>query len=165
LFVNLPVSLLPDINGPTLLEPLFDFKNYQADSNSESKPIVLILEDADSVLSPRMMDNINQVHTLLNLGDGLVGQALNLRVIATTNQKQREFDPALVRPGRLCTLQEFPLLTPEQAERCFKNLAPEREIPNFSKPVSLAQIYKDISHEDGNVINRNNNASVGFRVN
>ena len=76
---------------------------------------------------------------LLNATDGIWGDALNLRVIATTNARHCEIDPALLRPGRLCCRLAVGLLRPEHASRVFERLtgAPR----SFEKPVSLAEIY------------------------
>lgn len=76
---------------------------------------VLILEDAESILLRRAEDNREKVATLLNLTDGMLGDALGLHVVCTMNSELGDLDPALLRPGRLVAHRRFELLTAAQA--------------------------------------------------
>lgn len=99
---------------------------------------ILILEDAESVLLRRDGDNREKVATLLNLTDGMLGDALGLHVICTLNSGLNDLDPALLRPGRLVANREFGLLTAEQATRLTAALGlPEPKGEN----VSLAELF------------------------
>lgn len=89
---------------------------FWANENRSSKHRrVLILEDAESVLLRRADDNREKVATLLNLTDGMLGDALGLHVVCTLNSELTDLDPALLRPGRLVAQREFELLTAEEA--------------------------------------------------
>lgn len=89
---------------------------FWAGENRNSKlRKVLILEDAESVLLRRGDDNREKVATLLNLTDGMLGDALGLHVVCTLNSELTDLDPALLRPGRLVAHRDFELLTAEQA--------------------------------------------------
>lgn len=99
---------------------------------------VLILEDAESVLLRRGDDNREKVGTLLNLTDGMLGDALGLHVVCTLNSDLADLDPALLRPGRLVAHRDFDLLTNEEACR----LADVLKLPApSSERVSLAELF------------------------
>lgn len=108
------------------------------ESRSSKLRKVLILEDAESVLLRRGDDNREKVATLLNLTDGMLGDALGLHVVCTLNSELADLDPALLRPGRLVAHRDFELLTAEEATRLGTLLgvaAPSAE------RVSLAEMF------------------------
>lgn len=112
---------------------------FWASENRNSKlRKILILEDAESVLLRRGDDNREKVATLLNLTDGMLGDALGLHVVCTLNSELTELDPALLRPGRLVAHRDFDFLTNEEACR----LATTLNLPAPStERVSLAELF------------------------
>lgn len=99
---------------------------------------VLILEDAESVLLRRGDDNREKVATLLNLTDGMLGDALGLHVVCTLNSELADLDPALLRAGRLVAHRDFELLTGTQA----RQLAAVLGVPAPSGDrLSLAELF------------------------
>jgi hypothetical protein len=113
--------------------------SFWANENRNSRlRKVLILEDAESILLRRNDDNREKVGTLLNLTDGMLGDALGLHVVCTLNSDLSDLDPALLRPGRLVAHRDFDLLTNEQASR----LAALIGLPAPSgERVSLAELF------------------------
>jgi len=99
-----------------------------------------ILEDADSALIPRGSDNMASIASLLNLGDGLLGRILDLRVVATTNAKKNEVEPALLRSGRLLSRIEIPALDRSQAARIYKRLTGAEDLVPANGQ-TLADVY------------------------
>lgn len=77
---------------------------------------VLILEDAEEILTPRTSQRDNFVSNLLNLTDGLLGDCLRIQVICTFNSKLQDVDQALLRNGRLQGRYEFKALEHEKAK-------------------------------------------------
>lgn len=117
-------------------------------SKNSSMRRVLILEDADVLLRTRGLDNQEKVSTLLNITDGILGDALGLHVICTLNGSMDELDPALVRPGRLVAHRNFRLLTSDEAMELSVHLG--KEPPEGRGDVSLAEIFnRDTSEEIG----------------
>jgi energy-coupling factor transporter ATP-binding protein EcfA2 len=113
--------------------------SFWAGENRDSKlRKVLILEDAESVLLRRADDNREKVATLLNLTDGMLGDALGLHVVCTLNSELTDLDPALLRPGRLVAHREFDLLTTEEAGRLAAALGLP---PPTGERVSLAEFF------------------------
>src|SRR6202020_1235269 len=104
-------------------------------------PVVLIVEDADDCLVPRGTDNMSQIAALLNLSDGLVGSAFDIRRLATTTAKVTEVDSAILRPGRLCRRIEVPPLQPDHATDILRGLLGAEPRVVFRKPVTLAEVY------------------------
>lgn len=90
--------------------------------NTYDRPIIIVLEDADSCLSTRMGDNMGRLSAILNTSDGILGSTLDIRIIATTNAHKVDFDPAILRPGRLCTHISTDRLSEEQSNEIFTRL-------------------------------------------
>ena len=99
---------------------------------------VLILEDAEGILLRRGDDNREKVATLLNLTDGMLGDALGLHVVCTINSELADLDPALLRPGRLVAHREFELLDAEEARALAALLGVSA--PDADR-VSLAELF------------------------
>jgi SpoVK/Ycf46/Vps4 family AAA+-type ATPase len=95
MFIVMPASMVGSLDGPEFVDTLY--KTY---SKSDG-PLVLIIEDADSVLAPRAGDNMHSISSLLNLSDGILGVLMDIRIVATTNAQVDELDEAIKRPGRL----------------------------------------------------------------
>lgn len=112
-FIMVDPGIMTNISGPNLISTFLEEAN-------PDYPIVLCIEDADSCLVGRMQDNMSYISSLLNLTDGIYGESLNIHVIASTNQKKVEIDPALARPGRMHQMIEFRKLNKEEAENIYK---------------------------------------------
>lgn len=145
MFVLISPDMVSSLSGPELLPVLLTNKNnYQMNG-----PIVLVLEDADRCLVRREGDNISEIQALLNLGDGILGSLLDLRIICTTNAKKLEMEPALLRPGRLSQRMEVGPLDFQTARDVFHRLLPEAQFPekltvdNQHSPLkmTLAEVY------------------------
>lgn len=96
--VIVPSHMVAELSGPDLIGSLIGW----------AAPTVLVLEDADQAMLSREVAsekdkelNTGALASLLNLSDGLVGSLCNFRIVATTNAKVQDIDPALLRPGRL----------------------------------------------------------------
>jgi hypothetical protein len=76
---------------------------------------VLVLEDAETLLSERDRLNKSPVAALLNLTDGLMTQFIQLHLICTLNCKIDDVDPALLRPGRLRYFKSFDRIPRQRA--------------------------------------------------
>jgi hypothetical protein len=110
---------------------------FWADENRNSRlRKVLILEDSESILQRRAEDNREKVATLLNLTDGMMGDALGLQIICTLNCNLSDLDPALLRPGRLIGRHEFKPLSLAEARRLATHLG--RPLPDG--PATVAEI-------------------------
>ncbi len=141
MFVLVSPDMVTALAGPELLPLLLSHKHSYA-----TGPIILILEDADRCLVTRQGDNINSIQSLLNLGDGILGSMLDLRIIATTNAKKLEMEAAILRPGRLSKRLEVGALDTPTAIGVVKSLLPDnpeaiKDERLFAKKVTLAEAY------------------------
>src|SRR5690606_15176095 len=84
-------------------------------------------------------DNMHNISALLNLTDGLWGAALDLRIVATTNAKSLEFDPAITRPGRMTVLETIGKLDNEHANAVYTRLT--GKAIKGSGSYTLAEVY------------------------
>jgi ATP-dependent 26S proteasome regulatory subunit len=134
-FVIVPSALAGMLGNPELVSALIDDRARRRGDG----PVVMVLEDADSALVPRRSDNADQVSALLNASEGIIGVALDLRILATTNARLNEVDAAFLRPGRLCHRIEMGLLAPPHASRVFERLTGSSR--TFAEPSTLAEVY------------------------
>lgn len=132
-FVYVPSNLITQLLDPTFFTFLYDNTHSKGDRN-----IVLIIEDAESILMDRKGNDNPGVSNLLNLSDGILNDILGIQVIATFNIGTEFIDKAVMRPGRLIAMKEFQLLTEKQAAELIaqKGL---KVIPKNNMP--LAEIY------------------------
>ena len=105
-------------------------------------PLVLILEDADRVLVPRdnKQGSMNAISQVLNLGDGILGSVLDIRIGASTNANKVEMDPATRRPGRLCRYSAVDALSAKESSDALSRLTGKPF--TVKAPTTIAQIYR-----------------------
>lgn len=103
------------------------------------KPKALIIEDAEFLLMSRGPENSRWVAHLLNLTDGLLGDALTLHLIATVNCPIDGIDPALRRAGRLTHQWNFNNLSRNAAAELARHHG--RELSAEGQEISLAEIF------------------------
>jgi ATP-dependent 26S proteasome regulatory subunit len=152
LIVLLPAKFVSEVDSPALVTLLTEEKsdrygtfNMKSDSPEEednsSRPILFIIEDADSCLVPRDGSNVSMISSLLNYTDGIFGSMLDLRIIATTNAEKMEFDEALLRPGRLCRHVTVGEISAVKASEIYKRLTGKDK--EYQGKTTLARVYAD----------------------
>jgi SpoVK/Ycf46/Vps4 family AAA+-type ATPase len=110
----------------------------------QNRNSILIIEDAENIIRDRTHDNFlpNQaVSNLLNLSDGLLGDAMHQQIICTFNCDIKGVDPALMRDGRLVIEHKFDKLNPHEARRICKQLEIPGNGEDIHQPITLAEIY------------------------
>lgn len=142
-FILLPAALISEISGPGLANVLLDIRK----NGKDQPPMVLIVEDADEALVRRDAANMSAVSTLLNVGDGIFGTVLDIRIICTSNaghlKTNDDLDPAIIRPGRLCRRISVGALSGGQATLRFFDLGGKGEPPwKDEDRVTIAEVYK-----------------------
>ena len=101
---------------------------------------ILLLEDAEKVIRSRGSNDSGAVSNILNITDGILGDCLNIMIIATFNIERENIDSALVRKGRLLFEHCFKALSAEECNEIFKSIGSER---TTDVPMTLADIYND----------------------
>jgi hypothetical protein len=117
---------------------------------------ILVIEDAENILTSRENENNPLVSDLLNLTDGLLADCLNIQIICSFNIDISKVDDALIRQGRLIAKYEFKELEATKAQQLSNKLGYNSII---NKPKSLASIYnqKEMKFQQSVKIN-----SIGF---
>ncbi len=138
-FIYVPSYQVVEWSSPTIISVLNSIKK------TNLFPLIFIIEDADSCLVPRQGTdtNVNAISALLNLSDGILGALFDIRIVATTNATLDQYDPAIIRNGRLCKKIDINLLSPQKANEIYKRITKEDKEP-FMKEILLADIYKYI---------------------
>jgi SpoVK/Ycf46/Vps4 family AAA+-type ATPase len=125
------MNLLKEMTKPGFLPFLMQYPNS-----------ILIIEDAENIILDRK-DSINPnqaVSNLLNLSDGLLGDAMHQQIITTFNCEIKGIDPALIREGRLVVEHKFDKLSTENAQRLAKEVVIDGA-DQIQRPMTLAEIY------------------------
>lgn len=144
-FIYLPSYLMNEIANPDLISFISNYKNS-----------VLILEDAENVLTSSNSERTQAVSNILNISDGLLNDAVNIQILATFNVSKKIIDDALTRPGRLRLKHEFKKLSAEEANKLCEKMGINKK---FKKDVSLAEIFNTSST---NLVEEETNKKIGF---
>lgn len=117
---------------------------------------VLIIEDAENIVKDRSLNvNSDAVSNILNITDGILGECLNIQIIATFNTDRTQIDEALTRKGRLLAEYKFEELTKKKTNKLLKKLGNKETV---DKALSLADIYNYTEEPSVN----NNKPGIGF---
>ena len=135
-FVIFDYNLLTDISDGRL----FDFL-------SEHKQHVFIIEDCEKLFTDRNNGN-RFLSSMLNLTDGIVGEAFGIKFLCTFNCQKSKIDQAVLREGRLSLIYEFKKLALDKTKEL---------MPTATEPMTLAQIY----HTEDNG-NKKKDKKIGF---
>jgi hypothetical protein len=145
----IPPSMAESLSEPSIIPFLMEHKNS-----------ILIIEDAEKVISDRELNGSSAgVSNILNLTDGILGDCLNIQIVATFNMKREKIDSALLRKGRLIAEHKFGPLSVENANKLLKHLGKKNTV---DKPIPLSDIY-NIDEEVFKVENKQ--TSIGFNNN
>jgi hypothetical protein len=160
-FLVVPPQLVSELSGPQLVSCISSVR--QAPS-AGTGPTVLIIEDGEKVLMPRMSDNSASISSMLNVCDGIFGSLMDLRVIVTTNEKREDIDAALVRSGRLCRSIHVGLLSSYQAAKVYEQLTGKSLGQLARQPIPLSDIYRLARDEGWKPEARKSTNSMGFKA-
>jgi SpoVK/Ycf46/Vps4 family AAA+-type ATPase len=104
----------------------------------QNRNTVIVIEDAEELITSRDDVRNSNLSMLLNLTDGLLGESLGIQIIATFNTDVKNIDKALLRKGRLSTIYEFKLLTLDKTNDLLKKLGHTIQV---EYPLSVADIF------------------------
>lgn len=162
--IILPSNMVSSLDGPSITPVLLNLRENDTMAGLQP-PIVFFIEDADECLVTRDRGNMSSVSTLLNLCDGIVGQLLDIRIVATTNADKLDIDEALLRPGRLSSHLEINYLTKEKALNLYAKLTDGKVLENWeTRKYTVAEIFK-LSYDNKLDKVKRARATMGFGVN
>lgn len=104
----------------------------------DNRNSVLVIEDAEELISSRDDMRNSNLSMLLNLTDGILGESLGIQIIATFNTDLKNIDKALLRKGRLTSIYEFKYLAVDKTNDLLKSLGHNIEV---TTPLPLAEIF------------------------
>jgi SpoVK/Ycf46/Vps4 family AAA+-type ATPase len=110
---------------------------------------ILIIEDAENIIRDRneiTLDASQAVANLLNLSDGLLGDAMHMQIIATFNCNLGIIDKALLRKGRLIANYQFEKVDVNNAKILSEKLGFGKE--HISTSMTLAEVYNQQKEDD-----------------
>jgi SpoVK/Ycf46/Vps4 family AAA+-type ATPase len=118
-------------------------------NKGQAKWRLLIMEDAEEFLKPGAKKEVGQsVARLLNFGDGLLGQGLNVLVLMTTNVEINELHEAITRPGRCLSNIRVPKLSKEEATKWMGSSHEEATLAELFEAKTASQIGAGIEQVD-----------------
>lgn len=122
------------------------------------KDSVIILEDCEDLMIERNSGGNSRIGTLLNLSDGILGDALRLKFICTFNSKISKIDAAVLRKGRTHVKYEFKPLNSEKAKALAAEIGHTLPAKKSNEGYTLAEIY----YSDNELVSGNVSNKVGF---
>lgn len=155
--IYLPPNMVENMVDPNMMSFLSQTVMEKMDDN---KSCILLLEDAEPLLTSRKSENRSGgITNLLNITDGLLNDMLSIQVIATFNTSLGKIDEALLRPERLIARKEFKLLKKEDAKKLAKLIGIDKAIDN---DMSLAEIYAYSNDREILIHEYNESSRIGF---
>jgi hypothetical protein len=104
----------------------------------ENSDSILFIEDAERVITDRDTNAANGVSNILNLTDGILGDILNIQIVATFNMDRKKIDTALFRKGRLIAEHKFDKLKVDDVNKLIKHLGMDHIATD---DMTLTEIY------------------------
>ncbi len=123
----IPPNLALRIADPEFINLLHDNTNS-----------ILLVEDAEELLTKRDATGSNAVSNLLNLSDGLLSDGFHIQIICTFNADLARIDKALLRKGRLIASYAFGALAQPKAQVLATSLGQATPV---TEAMTLADIY------------------------
>ena len=125
----------------TAIEKMFKKAQGIRSADKSSQWKLIIIEDAEEFLNPNAKEHTGQaLSRLLNVGDGFIGQGLNVLILLTTNTKLQDIHEAVKRPGRCWVNTEVPKLKPEEATAWLGKASEEATLAELYEKKANAQI-------------------------
>ena len=125
-FIYVPCKLFDALTDPTSLNFLM-----------RNRGNVFIIEDCENLVTVNDDIRSDGITDLLNMTDGLLSDALNIKIICTFNTDYEKIDEALLRPGRCRCKYDFDLLDKDRANK----VAEKFKIQKVDKDISLAELF------------------------
>jgi hypothetical protein len=145
--IYIPSYFMFDIANPELISFISKFRNS-----------ILLLEDAEMILTSSDEDRNQAVSNILNISDGLLNDHMDMQIIATFNVSKKNLDAALLRKGRLMVDYRFKKLTAIQATKLSKHIGLNR---TYTEAKTLAEIYEEKTGKQL-IDNDDNTKKIGF---
>lgn len=148
------IVYIPSYLATSLSDPAFIGFVRKQMSNA-----VLVIEDGEDVLVSREIAPNPAVTNILQISDGILGDALNMLIISTFNTDLQRIDAALQRKGRMIAEYKFDELDIVKAEALAEKLFGEDHNMVLPKELTLANIFTMEENQPKTVIQQR---KIGF---
>ena len=125
-FIYVPSVLFGDFTDPAFLPFLIDHRGC-----------VFVIEDCEDLITVEDGERSDGIADLLNMTDGILADALNIKIICTFNTDYENIDEALLRPGRCRCKYGFEKLDMDRANKVAKKL----RLKEVKSDVTLAELF------------------------
>ena len=125
-FVYIPSNLVNELTNPQFMSFIMDNKNC-----------VFVIEDCENLVVTKNNIRSSTVADMLNMTDGILADALKIKIICTFNTAEKNIDEALLRPGRCRMKYDFTKLKKDRAIKVAKKLG----LQEPDKDISLAELF------------------------
>ena len=146
------IIIVPSAFASVLSDP-----SFLSFATVELKDSILLLEDAETALASRTGHHNDSVSNILNLSDGILGDVLSVKIIATINTSD-SIDKALFRAGRLVAKYTFKKLKLDKAKKLASKLNVNPD--DITEDITLAEIYNRSPNKFGE---DNTDNKIGFK--
>lgn len=127
-YIVVPNSVACRLGDPDLIDFITTNRNS-----------TFILEDCEQLLEDRSENAFNNaISTILNMADGLLGDAINIKFICTFNAAIEKIDSAILRKGRCIAKYEFGKLSSDKVAHL--NEKYDLHLPEI-KEMTLAEVF------------------------
>ncbi len=125
-FVYIPSNLVNELTNPQFMSFIMDNKNC-----------VFVIEDCENLVVTKNNIRSSTVADMLNMTDGILADALKIKIICTFNTAEKNIDEALLRPGRCRMKYNFTKLKKDRAIKAAKKFG----LQEPDKDISLAELF------------------------
>jgi hypothetical protein len=145
----------------------YEYLDTLNEKKEEIKGMIMILEDAESVLMKREAGYNNQgTSNILNLTDGLLNDIFGIQIIATYNTSDENIDDAVKRSKRLIAKRNFKNLNSTEAKQLAEYLNINKaDVKAIKDNMSVSDVYALVEKEVEDILidkNDNRKGTVGF---
>lgn len=145
--IYIPPYLTEFLTTPDMLPFLMEFPDS-----------ILLIEDAEKVITDREQTASSGVSNILNITDGILSDLLKMQIVATFNMDKDNIDKALLRKGRLIAEYEFGKLSVEKSNAKLEELGKD---VTTDIPLTLTEIYNIEDMDFGRNVKKTKK-SIGF---
>ena len=143
--IFMPSNIAASLTNPDFMTLLMNHSNS-----------ILVIEDAETIVTSRNHRGSSPVSAILNLSDGILSDCLNIQIICSFNTDLSKVDTALLRKGRLIAKYKFGKLETSKANKLSRKLG-------FSTTFHEPQVLTDVFNQDELQFAEPRNKVIGFK--
>lgn len=141
-----------ELDADSSVDDVIDYVKEEAAGKKFNKWNLLILEDAGELITnDAKLRAGTALSKLLNIGDGLLGQGMNLLILITTNEELQDIHSAISRQGRCLSNLEFISFNETEAKEWLKNHNYEGDLPPST---TLSDLYSVLPNKMKTIKNK-----------